>query len=453
MKKHIYKYLFFASVIASLVSCNVEEFSDLNSPEVDAFSETITRGDLQDLIGGVLYSSRLRLGTYNDDCGVIGREFWRFSSSDPRFTGDLLGRENSVLDNNTFYITGPWAARYRTVKNANLIIGFLDGQDTSALFTGQEVNATKGFLKTFIALELLLNLNLTYEDGIRVDVTDENDLGPFVSKDAALAAISAMLADAANDLANGGPEFPYILSTGFDGFNTPESFRQASQAIAARVAMYQGDATSVLSHLGSSFMNLSSVASGLRTGIYYSFSAGATDILNPMFFPLNASTAGARIMQPSFTTDAEAGDSRLSKVVFRELEDENGDLQPNPLTLDGLTGDYDVYIYNSNIEGIPIIRNEELILLYAEANISLNPGQSVNAINIIRTSANLPAYTGGTDPTSLLNEVLNQRRYSLYAEGHRWIDMRRYGRLDELPIDRPEDDVWTQFPIPLTEGQ
>jgi hypothetical protein len=46
-----------------------------------------------------------------------------------------------------------------------------------------------------------------------------------------------------------------------------------------------------------------------------------------------------------------------------------------------------------------------------------------------------------------------QRRYSLYAEGHRWIDMRRYDRLDELPTDRPEDDVFVQFPIPLTENQ
>ena len=92
MKKYIYKILFFAAVTTMLVSCEVEEFSDLNGPEVDAFAEILTRGDLQDLVGGVLYSSRTRLGTYYDDCGVVGREFWRFSGSDPRFTTDLLGR-------------------------------------------------------------------------------------------------------------------------------------------------------------------------------------------------------------------------------------------------------------------------------------------------------------------------------------------------------------------------
>ena len=123
MKKHIYKLLFFALIIGAVSSCQIEEYSDLNGPEVDAFAENLTRGDLQDLIGGILFSSRERLGTYFDDCGVIGREYWRFSGSDPRFTTDLLGGDNSVLDNNTFYITGPWASRYRSVKNANLILG------------------------------------------------------------------------------------------------------------------------------------------------------------------------------------------------------------------------------------------------------------------------------------------------------------------------------------------
>jgi len=47
--------------------------------------------------------------------------------------------------------------------------------------------------------------------------------------------------------------------------------------------------------------------------------------------------------------------------------------------------------------------------------------------------------------------MLNQRRYSLFGEGHRWIDMRRYNRLNTLPIDRPGDDVWEEFPIPATE--
>lgn len=442
MKKYIYKIGFFVFFMAALVSCQIEEFSDLNGPEVDAFGENLTRGDLQDLVGGLLFSSRQRLGTYFDDCGVIGREWWRFSGSDPRFTTDLLGGDNSVLDNNTFYITGPWASRYRTVKNANLILGFLDGQDVSGQFSVAEVNATKGFLKTIIAYELLLNLNLTHDNGIRVDVADENNLGPFVSRSDALAAIRGMLADGAADLAAGGGSFPYLLTSGFTGFNTPATFAQANKAIAARVAAYQGDSAGILAMLGDSFLDLS--GTDMNKGLYYTFSEDQTDIPNPLFISVGGTSASqARVVQPSFLTDAEAGDTRLSKTAQLDA----------PITLDDLTGDFIVNRYTSNLDPIPIIRNEELILLYAEGNVTTNPGNAINAINTVRAAAGLGAYTGGADPDSLINEILNQRRYSLYAEGHRWIDMRRFGKLDELPLDRPEDDVWEQFPIPLTENQ
>lgn len=442
MKKYIYKTFFFASVISLLVSCEVREFSDLNNAETDAFNDNLTRGDLQDLVGGILYSSRVRLGTYFDDVGVIGREYYRFSSSDPRFTGDLLGKQDAVLDNNTFYITNPWAARYRTVKNANLILGFLDSQDLSAQFTDQEITATKGFLKTMIGYELLLNLNLTYQNGIRVDVADANNLGPFLSYDASLSAIRGFLEEGATDLQSGGSEFPFILSSGFDGFNTPLDFLEANKAISARVAAYQGDFQSVLDFLDDSFLNLS--ADDLSTGIFYNFSLNQIDISNPLFFAIEGlSTAGARIVQPSFITDAESGDNRLDKVA--QLDE--------PLVLDGLSGDFAVFRYKSLVDDIPIIRNEELILLYAEANITLNPAEAVRALNIIRESAGLGPYTGSTDTEALIDEMLMQRRYSLYAEGHRWIDVRRYNRLDELPIDREGDDVFTQFPIPLTENQ
>jgi hypothetical protein len=53
---------------------------------------------------------------------------------------------------------------------------------------------------------------------------------------------------------------------------------------------------------------------------------------------------------------------------------------------------------------------------------------------------------------ALITEMLNQRRYSLYFEGHRWIDMRRYNLLGQLPVDRPGDDVWSAFPLPVTEN-
>ena len=101
---------------------------------------------------------------------------------------------------------------------------------------------------------------------------------------------------------------------------------------------------------------------------------------------------------------------------------------------------------------MPIVRNEELILIYAEANIQTNNfTEAVKAINEIRSKHGLPNYSGALTQSALINEMLYERRYSLYMEGHRWIDIRRYNMLNTLPLDRPGDDVWSEFPLPVSE--
>ncbi len=417
-------------------SCTLDEVGDLNGPTIENIIESSTRGDIQDLVGGVLNDMRIRLGTYYDDVGVIGREYYRFSSSDPRFTSDLLGKGAATLDNNTFYTTGPWGARYGTVKSANVILQAIP--NTTPTYSAQELSAIQGFAKTIQAYELMLNLNLMYQNGIRVDVSDPQNLGPFLGYTESLGAISTLLDDAATDLSAGGSAFPFNMTDGFVDFNTPTTFREFNRGLAARVAMYEGDSAGVLSALGESFFDL---AGDLNKGVYYEYSSNGGDLFNPMFFPENASTAGVRIVQPSFITDAETNDARVPNKTF---------LRDAPLTLDDLTGSYDVFRYETNVSSIPMIRNEELILLYAEANMVSNPGDAETAINVVRNAAGL----GDVAPGSVDEDrIVYERRYSLYAEGHRWVDMRRFDRLSELPIDRVDDDVWVQFPIPATENQ
>ncbi|HYH15733.1 MAG TPA: RagB/SusD family nutrient uptake outer membrane protein, partial [Flavisolibacter sp.] len=117
-----------------------------------------------------------------------------------------------------------------------------------------------------------------------------------------------------------------------------------------------------------------------------------------------------------------------------------------------LESDYDVYVYKTNTDPIPIIRNEELILLYAEVKAQTGAtSDALTAINRVRDEAGLQNYSGPTGQAGLITEILKQRRYSLFGEGHRWIDLRRYNLLSQLPIDRPGDDVWVEFPIPANE--
>ncbi len=438
--------IFLTAILFSMlvVSCEVEDGSDLNGPSIASISSDLSRGELQEAVGGILADMRTRIGTQVDAQSVAGREYWRFQSSDPRWTADLL---TGTLDNNTFYTTAPYSSRYATVKEVNLVLEGLTNSTES--FSDEEKAGIRGFVNTIKAHELLMVLNLQYQNGIRIEVADVDNLGPFVGYEDALTAIFNLLQSAAADLSNAGDGFPFDLPSGFGDVN----FLEFNNALAARVEAYRGNYTSVITLLANSFMDMSATAD-LANGAYMTFSLTGADIANPLFFAKNSTGANARIAHPTFITEAEANDNRVGKVVFREAENSAGVVVPNPLTQDNLTGAYDVFIYDSNIAPVAIIRNEELILLYAEANHITNPVEAVNAINIIRNAAGVGPYTGGTSPTELVTEILKQRRYSLFAEGgHRWIDLRRFNRLDELPLDRSGDATFEQFPTPANENR
>jgi len=110
-------------------------------------------------------------------------------------------------------------------------------------------------------------------------------------------------------------------------------------------------------------------------------------------------------------------------------------------------------VYTSPTASVPIIRNEELILLRAEANLGLNNiAQALVDINLIRTtSGGLPAYNGPQTAAAVLDELLYNKRYSLLFEGHRWIDLRHYNKLGTMPKDLPAHKYFSRFPLPRAE--
>lgn len=414
-------------------SCKIEDLPDPNNLPV---SESPSKEDLNAFAQGVESLLRTETGFYYDATSIIGREQYFFTGSDPRYTGELLGKGESALDPAGFYVTRPYAANYRVVKNANFILeGLLT--TTSDISTEEEA-AYSGFAKTAQAYSYLMALNLQYQNGIRIDVANENELGPFVDYNPALAAIASLLVEANIELGNAGSDFPFILSSAFAGFGTPSEFATFNRAIAARVAMYQGDFTAVQTALAGSFMDM---AGDLDNGPSHYYSTSGVDITNPVYRLPNQSDA--LVSHPSYTTDIMANDDRVNKVALRD----------ETAILDGLSSDYDVVIYSSLASAIPIIRNEELILMMAEAELEGgNLGPAIAALDIIRLAHGLGAYSGTVDAASVKTELIYNRRYSLFGEGHRWVDMRRWGLDQTLPTDRPDDDVWVQMPKPVSEN-
>ncbi len=420
-----FRILIIAIGFVTVTSCTLDGGESLNGASTSSISDDLSRGELPQAVAGILSDMRDRLNTQVDVQSIFGREYYYFTSSDPRFEGDVV---TGNLNNETFYTTTPWATRYAAIKEANLALSGL--ANTTSDFSMEEISATRGLINTLMAHELLMVTNNQYTNGIRIDVADPDNLGPLVGSDEALTAIAGLLSGAATDLAAGGASFPFDIAA----LGTPDSFLEINKALTARVEAYRSNYSEVLLALGDSFMDMSG---SLTAGFYHTFSLSGADLPNPLFIAQNQE-ANVRVAHSSFLGDAEAGDTRTNKVTLRDT----------PREASGLVGTHDVWIYQSLTDSAPIIRNEELILLYAEANMASNPSESVIAINVIRNAAGLADYAGAQTAGALEDEILFQRRYSLFGESHRWIDLRRFDRIDELPNDRAGDMVPLAVPIP-----
>ena len=422
-------------LLLGLSACEIEEQFDPNGPSLNSVLTDATKVELDLLVTGIEASMRNGLASYVTASGTVARELYIFDA-DPRNTEDLLGKEDLVLDANTFYITGPFNSRYRVVKNVNTLLEALDNTDAVSEAEKQGYRAFGNTIKAYMLSQVL---DMLGSNGVRIDVADPNNLGPFISEEASYDAILGLLDQAADQL--DGATFSFALSDGFAGFDTAESFADVNRAIAARVATHAARYQQALEYVNSSFLDLDG---GLDVGPEHVFSTAAGDILNPLY-KAPGQSGDQLVVHPRIITNATEGDNRLDK--FRE--------RVEATTQDGLNGRFETALYASATSPIDIIRNEELVLIYAEANINLgNLEEGVAALNVIRNAAGLDDYDGAMTQEALIDEMLYQRCYSLWGEGHRMWDLRRYGRLnaDFLPIDREGDDVFTQFPVPLSEA-
>lgn len=419
---------------AMITACSFDEQVDPNRPSLAGVLTDASQNQLNNLVVGVESAMRNSLAIQTTGSGTMARELYLFDA-DPRNTGDLLGANGSSLDNNSFYSTAPWGGRYVSIKNANIL---LESLDNTTSVTDTQKAGYRGFAKTVIAFELIEVLK-TYNRA-RIDVSDPDNLGPILEFDAALAAVRALLDEALTDLNGAGAEFAFPLA-GFSGFDTPSGFAEFNRAVAAVAAVYAGDGNAALIALANSYFDL---GGDLTTGPKHVYSLDSGDFTNGLF-KIPDNNGDQIIVHDSFIADAEAGDTRVSSKTL---------IRANPTTQDGLSGAYQTALYASNISPIDMLRNEELILVYAEANILANDLlEAEDAINVIRNSASLPVYSGALTADALTTEMLNQRRYSLWCENHRMFDLRRYNLSNTLPIDRAGDQIFNVMPVPLSENE
>ena len=431
-------------VVAALVagSCGDLTVPDYNNPSLEGLQNSPTTTTIRQAAQGMLVGARAQMGAQNGYVsllGILGRESYNFDPADTRFITEML---IGPLDpGSPAFGANLFAARYANIRLGNTILAALA---TVPGMTTAQLEATRGFVKTIQAHDLLHVLNTRDDLGAPIDVAIDPRGQPAAieTKANVQARIVQLLNEAQTHLAAGGTAFPFSLGAGFTGFSTPATFLQFNRALKARVDVYMGQYAAAVTSLNGSFIN---PAGSLTLGVYHVFGDGSGDTQNALFDP----EGRAILAHPSIVTDAQtqpggAPDARLTAKV----------IGTTPRLVQNVPTDRLFTIYNSTTAPIPIIRNEELILLRAEARFfTSDPVGALSDINLIRTtSGGLAARGPFVSTTDFVTELLYNRRYSLLFEGgHRWIDTRRLGRQTDLPLALPTHNRLPRFPFPEAE--
>ena len=437
------------------------DIPNTNAPTVEEVTGNPSRATLARVATGIFSNNLTDVGGDIQFYGIYGRELYNLQGNDPRETNEQI---RGPLDPGGRG-GGLWGAKYQAIRTINAYLAALE--NPTGLTQG-EIRASRGFALT---MKAHMFSRLAVRTGalgipIAVDQPITADPAPFVSFADAMQYASDLYDEGLAELqAAGSAAFPFTVAPGFALFANPAEFAKYNRALAARQFAYRATFNacaacwqSALTALQQSFLTTSGLPASLGVGAYYGYSSAAGEPSNPVTENL---TSLRYWSHPSIITGAQLkADNNPDNRLPNKLRE-----AATPRVLNDLTGTHKPILYNINTPtsstadlgaDIAIIKNEELILLRAEANLGLGNRQlALDDINLVRiNSGGLPQspLTAASSNADILTELLYNRVYSMMWEhGVRWIDARRYNRLNTLPLDRPGDTVFDNMIIPAAE--
>lgn len=428
-------------------ACDDITIPDYANPPLEELLNNPTPDLLLQAATGVLQGTRSDMDTYVLFTGIAGREGYFLDANEARYVTRIF---NGNPQASNFTGSSYWTLPYRNIRTANILVAGLDKVDMGAA----DEEAIRGFAKTMQAISYLQLLNTREKIPVFVNTPLDSLFypAPLMDRGPAFAFISGLLDEAQVHLQKAGTAFPFPMPTGFTNFDfdNPTKFIQMNRALKARVEVYRATLTTTrdaaryqaaLTALRESFVTTSGVVeptgdrSLLNLGAYQTFSGASGDVPNSLSDP-----SGKTVAEPKLRTDAEfrANGQRDARYLAKV------DSTSNSNTVGGLSSPLRFTLYTSRpffgagglSSPIPIIRNEELILLRSEARwfTGDRPGAMAD-LNFIRVNSGglAPIAEPATD-AAFIQALLKERRYSLMFEGgHRWIDFRRFDLLGTLP--------------------
>jgi hypothetical protein len=428
---------------------------DLNNVSSSLLATGLNRASVQLLTTGLLNEDR---GNWSERYIVftetMARDLYRIDPAENRWVTQMIG---IPADPSAFTGGGLWTGYYTGIKSANNLI---DNIATATDLSAAEQAGTVGLAQTFKALQYWHILEA--RDSIGLPIAVDNPISappaPFVCKTDGLAYVSSLLDSAYTKLqAAGSTPFPFALPAGFTqagDYSTPAAFALWNRGIKGKIEYYRGmdhakpnagSFTTAIALLTQAVGALN--AATLENSPGYNYSSASGELENPF------AGDGAVHMNPSAANGIQAGDLRAAKIISGA----------GPYTGSGLTTTfnmaYAVPTDPANLtRPIPILKNAEMILLRAQAEIE--SGQMVAAtadVNFVRTNegglAALPTFASVAAGRAA---VLYEKRYTmLFESAQRLVDLRAYGEMNStfLVTETTQGGDTFQSALPIPQGE
>ncbi len=383
----------------------IEAEEDYNSTVLgiyDGFQSTNSYGNLLISMPGVLSDEMIHTGSF------------------PTVTQMDL---NDVLTDNVT-MRGTWDRAYNTIFRANFLIENIDVISLDAALKNQYLGEARfgralalfDLVKFYGGVPLATSTDLAVLR--EIPRGSESDIYNFIKLE---------LADAAS------------LLQGLD-LGPDRATEWAAKALLARVNLYTGDlatagnlANDVISNGGFALeANYTDVFSGASNEVIFQVSFNPSD-QSGLAFQHRTDGRLEYGASPQLVSAFEAGDAR---AVMVEDTGSGGIFMAAKYT-DVSTG----------TDPTVILRLAEMYLIRAEAN--LGSTSADNDINALRTRAGIGTISGAD-----LDDVLQERFVELCFEGHRWNDLIRTGRVDQvMSVVNPSTWVSTDALLPIPQRE
>lgn len=442
-------FLVFAfAATASVTSC--KKFVEVGAPQTEITPQAVFENDLSALsaLKGI-YSLMMTNQSFTkagieELTGIASDEFLNYSTR----ADQIQFFQNSLTSRNSDVLGIFWREPYKYILNANIL---LEGITKPNQLTPGVIKQIKGeakFIRAFCHFYLVTLFGpvpyLTTSDYQVNSIASRMPVSEVLDK------IEIDLLDAYDLLLN-----DYSLSNG----ERIQPNKSAAAALLARIYLYKGSWDkaeqfssvvignsanySLLIELNNVFLansqeaiwQLKPVAPGVNTP------QGQLFILTG---PPNSASRRVSLTQ-GLVNSFESSDQRKLKWVGT-FSNSSGTWY--------YAKKYKVALSSNLTEYSMILRLAEQYLIRAEARANLNKlNEAQSDLNAIRSRAGLSNHTSN-DKSLILLAIEQERKVELFAEwGHRWLDLKRTGRANDIlgPLKSNWNPTDVLFPIPESE--